>query len=122
MDYFFIIYLTELRVNSYCGELLQIGNEDWDFRKNVNWTEVIHNKNSNEEDDDDELNGPRTEALRHNEMNFYQVKSVKIIKAAKNETPTATPQANFTDMKLSRQLEKEKEKDKAKNQVYSQVI
>ena len=116
----FIIYLTDFRVNKYCGELLQVGNEDWDLRKNINWTEIIKNKNDEE---DVELNGPRTEALRHNEMNFYQVKSVKILKAAKNETPTAAPQANNqTEMNLKISKPVEREKDKTKSKVYSQVI
>jgi hypothetical protein len=119
----FIIYLTDFRVNKYCGELLQVGNEDWDIRKNINWTEIIKNKKDSEEEDEIELNGPRTAALRHNEMNFYQVKSVKIIKAAKNETPTAAPQAvNQTEMNLKISKPLEREKDKTKSKVYSQVI
>ena len=121
--YVFIIYLTDFRVNKYCGELLQVGNEDWDLRKNINWTEIINNKKDDEEEDEIELNGPRTSALRHNEMNFYQVKSVKIIKAAKNETPTAAPQAiNETKLNLKISKPVEREKDKTKSKVYSQVI
>jgi hypothetical protein len=57
-------------------------------------------------------------------MNFYQVKSVKIIKAAKNETPTVAPQANTNSTKLNLEISKpvEREKDKTKSKVYSQVI
>lgn len=87
---------------------------------------MLNNKKDNEEEEDEiELNGPRTSALRHNEMNFYQVKSVKIIKAAKNETPTAEPQAvNQTklNLKISKPIPIEREKDKTKSKVYSQVI
>jgi hypothetical protein len=115
--------------------LLQVGNEDWDLRKNINWTEIVKNN----EDDDMELNGPRTEALRH-DMNFYQVKSVKIIKPDegdnKNKTipslprqqqpppppstqTQASPKANSSEIKLS---VFENDKDKPRNKVYSQVI
>ncbi|XP_070496106.1 uncharacterized protein [Chironomus tepperi] len=120
------ICMDNFRVNKYCGELLQVGNEDWDLRKNINWTEIINNKKDDEEEDEIELNGPRTAALRHNnDMNFYQVKSVKILKAAKNETPTAAPQAiNQTEMNLKiskpEMIPIEREKDKVKSKVYSQ--
>ncbi|CAG9805629.1 unnamed protein product [Chironomus riparius] len=118
------ICMDNFRVNKYCGELLQVGNEDWDLRKNINWTEIIKNKKDDEEEDEIELNGPRTSALRQNEMNFYQVKSVKIIKAAKNETPTAAPQAinqqNSTKLNLKISKPVEREKDKTKSKVYSQ--
>lgn len=88
---------------------------------------MLNNKKDSEEEEDEiELNGPRTSALRHsNEMNFYQVKSVKIIKATKNETPTAEPQAvNQTklNLKISEPIPIEREKDKTKSKVYSQVI
>lgn len=89
--------------------------------KNLNWTEIANNDKSDENSAEDELNGPRMEALRHREMSFYQVKSVKIIKPDKKDTPTTAtlPQANITEIKFPKQLEKDKT---AQNKVYSQVL
>jgi hypothetical protein len=129
---------TDFRVNKYCGELLQVGNEDWDLSKNINWTEIVKN---NDEEDDSELNGPRTEALRH-EMNFYQVKSVKIIKPddgdIKNKTSSPSSSSSLHPPPPSPALQtlpKAKNSSKIKlsvfgsdkdkpprNKVYSQVI
>lgn len=110
----FIIYLTDFRVNKYCGELLQIGNENYDVRKNINWTELVK-----DDEDDEELNGPRTAALRH-DMNFYKFTNVKIITPDKNESQIETPQANVEKLKITRPVEKERKK--LKSEVYSQVI
>jgi hypothetical protein len=110
--------MTDYRVNHYCGELLEVGNESWDLRSNINWTEVVANQENNLTDDA-ELNGPRAEALRH-DMNFYQVKSVKIIKPEKNDTAKVTapkPQAKITDVKITKPVEKEK----PRKEIYSQV-
>jgi hypothetical protein len=116
----------DFRVNKYCGELLQIGNEDWDLRRNLNWSEVV---NKHEELDDGSGEGPKTAPLRHNEMNYYQVTNLKIMKADKNETnslpASSMPQAkNVSEIKLTvtRQNEGGGGKDKLRNKIYSQVI
>jgi hypothetical protein len=123
------LLLIDFRVNKYCGELLQIGNEDWDLRRNLNWSEVAKGNKRDEELEDgsgEAPRGPHTAALRHNEMNYYQVTNLKIMKADKNETnslPASVlrPQAkNITEIKLTRQ--NEGGKDKPRSKVYSQVI
>ncbi|KAG5681708.1 hypothetical protein PVAND_011118 [Polypedilum vanderplanki] len=122
--------MENFRVNKYCGELLQVGNEDWDLRSNINWTEIINKNNEDDNDEESEFNGPRTEALRH-DMNFYQVKSVKIIKPDdddnKNKTlPTSPPPLVQTTMPKAKNSSEiklsvfENDKDKPKNKVYSQ--
>lgn len=114
---------------------MQVGNEDWELRQNLNWSEIAKQTEEVEVDvNENELNGPRTEALRHSEMSFYQVKSVKIIKpdgdvkenASSSFFPlspsssSSSPQANSPQIKLS---VKQREKDKPPGRkVFSQVI
>lgn len=107
--------------------MLQVGNEDWDLRSNINWKEIAKSHDDAENIDDGSgegmFNGPRTEALRHNEMNYYKVTNLKIIKADdKNESiSTASPQGkNSSEIKLVK-LKSDGGKDKAKSKVFSQV-
>lgn len=98
------------RVNKYCGELLNIGNEVWP---------------ENDQDDDnsvEKLNEPVAEARIHLEQNFHQFTNLKIIKAeASNESQQAiAPRVKSNaDLKLLKVVEKEKA---PKNKIYSQVI
>jgi hypothetical protein len=103
-------------VNKYCGELLQIGNENWNIRKNLNWTEIINHH----DDSKKEFDGPRTEALRVPELNFHQVTNVKIMSPDRNNTLllSSMPQANRSEIKIHPKVEKTKQK----NKVYSQVF
>jgi hypothetical protein len=101
--------------------LLQIGNEDWDLRSNINWKEIAKSHDDVEHIDDSSGDGPRTEALRHNEMNYYKFTNLKIIKAdERNESvATAVPQGkNSTEIKV---IKSDGGRDKAKSKVFSQV-
>lgn len=105
--------------------MLQIGNEDWDLRSNINWKEIAKSHDDVENIDDGSgegmFNGPRTEALRHNEMNYYKVTNLKIIKAddTNKSIATAVPQGkNLSEIKL---MKSDGGKDKAKSKVFSQV-
>lgn len=126
--FYFPHVFVDFRVNKYCGELLQIGNEDWDLRSNINWQEIAKSNHHDDVESIDDgsgegmFNGPRTEALRHKEMNYYKVTNLKIMKADdKNESiATASPQAkNLTEIKLMKQSDGGR--DKAKSKVFSQV-
>lgn len=97
---------TDFRVNKYCSELLDIGNE-------------IGPTTSDEHDDSGEqMSEPIAEARIHLEQNFHQFTNLKIIKADKNDSQATSPRAKSpSDLKLLKILEKEK----LKNKVYSQV-
>lgn len=104
--------------------MLQIGNEDWDLRKNLNWSEIDESNHAEEVNDDDDgsgEDGPRTAALQHNQ-NYYQNMNLRIMKADKNDSSPSPQGKNASEIKL---LKKHYEggKDKSRNKtVYSQVI
>lgn len=124
----FFLPSLDFRVNKYCGELLQIGNEDWDLRKNINWTEILkNNQHRNDVDDDDGSGeGPKIAALRNNDLNYYQNMNLRIIKADKNESAMSSSPAlqgkNASEIKFPRQYEGGGTRDKPRSKVYSQVI
>lgn len=110
--------------------MLQIGNEDWDLRRNLNWSEIAESNHADdvevEVDNDDGsgeglyFNGPRTAALQHNQ-NYYQNMNLRIIKADKNSTSPVPQGKNVSEIKFPRQYEGGKDKSRNKT-VYSQVI
>lgn len=107
--------------------MLQIGNEDWDLRRNINWSEIAKSNHAEdgEVDNDDGsgeglFNGPRTAALQHNQ-NYYQNMNLRIIKADKNATSPVPQGKNVSEIKFPRQYEGGKDKTRNKT-VYSQVI
>lgn len=112
MRYLIFIFLSlvlDYRVNKYCGELLNIGNEVWpEDERDV-------------DDSGERLNEPIAEARVHLEQNFHQFTNLKIIKAETlNESQQAiAPRArNNAELKLLKVLEKEKP---PRNKIYSQV-
>lgn len=100
--------MLDYRVNKYCGELLNIGNEVWP-------------EEARDDDSGERLTEPIAEARVHLEQNFHQFTNLKIIKAeTMNESQQAVaPRArNNADLKLLKVLEKEKP---PRNKIYSQV-
>lgn len=105
-----IFSLLDFRVNKYCGELLNIGNEVW--------PEVT--ENSSEEDSGERLSEPVAEARIHSDQNFHQFTNLKIIKTETNDSQQAASPRGKSNSELK--LLKVLEKDKQRNKVYSQVM
>ena len=102
--------------------MLQIGNEDWDLRRNLNWSEIDESNHAEEVNDDDGSgeDGPRTAALQHNQ-NYYQNTNLRIIKADSNASSPAPQGKNASEIKFPKHYEGGKDKSRNKT-VYSQVI
>lgn len=111
--------------------MLQIGNEDWDLNRNLNWSGIAKSNHNEVDHIDDEgsgdhhsFSGPKTSALRQYDMNFYQMTNLRIIKPDKSDmnSTVAAPLPegkNASENKLTRQYEG---KDKPQSKVFSQVI
>jgi hypothetical protein len=107
------LFLIDFRVNKYCGELLNIGNEVWP---------EVHDEN--DDDSGERLNEPVAEARTHLES-FHQFTNLKIIKADKNDSqqPVTLPRArNRTGDSEIKKLNVVVKEKPPLNKIYSQVI
>ncbi|CRK97366.1 CLUMA_CG010757, isoform A [Clunio marinus] len=111
------ICMDGFRVNKYCGELLNIGNEVTREKSNNEHTREHLN------DSEENLTEPIAQARIHFDQNFHQFTNLKIIKAEKSERqhnasqqPVMPRAKNNSEVKMLKIFEK----DKIPNKVYSQ--
>lgn len=104
-------FLQDFRVNKYCGELLNIGNEVWS-----------EDDNAESIDSGEQLGEPIAQARIHSDQSFHQFTNLKIIKAEKDETNrTSLPRASNKNQQM-KLLTFKPVSEKSKSKVYSQVI